>query len=811
MDRSTHRRNRRAAVRRFRRGGSAAAGRILSQIRRVAPVLVFLGAANGFAAAGAELSAKLEAVLERAVAEGKTPGAVLLVAERGKVLYRKAHGSRSLEPERWPMEVDTIFDCASLTKVLVTAPAVMMLVEEGRLRLIDRVTKHLPEFSGGKSPITVKQLLTHFSGLRPDVDLEPEWSGYETGIQKAYDEVPIVEPGSRFIYSDINYILLAEIVRKISGKPLDEFARERIFEPLGMTETRFRPAANLLPRIAPTERLPDGTLLHGTVHDMTTRYMGGVAGHAGLFSTADDLGRFAQMMLNGGRLGDARVLSPLTLAKMTSPQSPPAHPALRGLGWDIDSPYSSTRGDLLPSASYGHTGYTGTSMWIDPITQTYIILLTNRVHPVIKTSVVDLRSHVANVVAGTIEDGDADSLRIAYGASHRRRRAMAARYRAPRRAPVLTGLDVLLRDQFKPLEGRRVGLITNHTGIDRRRRRNVDLFAQAANVELKAVLTPEHGLDGARDQANIPDATDRATGVPVYSLYRQDTRRPTAKMLEGLDALVFDIQDIGARFYTYATTMAYAMEEAAKHDIAFYVLDRPNPITGRVVEGPVLDEENRSFIGYFPMPVRHGMTVGELAAMFNAERKIGADLRVVKMEGWRRDSWFDETGLPWVDPSPNIQTLDQALLYPGIALLESLPNYSVGRGTATPFLFFGADWLDAEALLARLRRANLPGVAFYSAYRTPRTSRFAGETIPGIQINVLDRDGLQSTRVGLEIASALYDLHRDRIDLDRTTKLIGDAETIEGLKAGRKAVSLWVDWQKQRAEFIALRAPYLLY
>ncbi len=763
------------------------------------------------AADAPELVARLDAVLERAVAAGKTPGAVLLVARQGKVLYRKAHGSRSLEPERRPMEIDTIFDCASLTKVLVTAPAVMMLVEEGRLRLIDRVTKHLPEFSGGQSAITVKQLLTHFSGLRPDVDLEPVWSGYETGIQKAYEEVPIVEPGSRFIYSDINYILLAEIVRKISGKPLDEFARERIFAPLGMSETSFRPAASLLPRIAPTERLPDGTLLHGTVHDPTTRYMGGVAGHAGVFSTADDLGRFAQMMLDGGRRDDVRLLSPLTLAKMTSPRSPPAHPALRGLGWDIDSPYSSTRGDLFPSNSYGHTGYTGTSMWIDPLTRTYIILLTNRVHPVVKASVVDLRGHVANVVAGTIEDGDADSLRVMYGASHRRRAALAARIRAPRRAQVLTGLDVLVRDEFKPLEGMRVGLITNHSGIDRHRRRNVDLFAEAPNVRLKAVFTPEHGLDGGRDQADIPDATDAGAGVPVYSLYRKNHRRPTSKMLEDLDALVFDIQDIGARFYTYATTMAYAMEEAAKHDIAFYVLDRPNPITGRVVEGPVLDEENRSFIGYFPMPARHGMTVGELAAMFNAERKIGADLRIIKMEGWRRNLWFDETRLPWVDPSPNIQTLDQALLYPGIALLESLPNYSVGRGTGTPFLFVGADWLDAEALLGRLRRANLPGVAFYSVRRTPRASRFAGETIPGIQISVLDRDGLQPTRVGLEIASALHELHGDQIDLDRAIKLIGDTETIEGLKAGRKAVSLWVDWRKQGAEFTASRARYLLY
>ena len=782
-----------------------------SQAVCAAASIILLVASISSVATAAGLPAKLDTILEKAVAEGKTPGAVLLVAQQGKILYRKAHGSKAIEPDRLPMKVGTIFDCASLTKVVATAPAVVMLIEEGRLRLTDRVTKHLPEFSGGESPITVKQLLTHFSGLRADVDLEPEWSGYGTGVQKAYEEVPIVPPGSRFIYSDINYILLAEIVRKISGKSIDVFAKERIFRPLSMPETSFRPTENLLSRIAPTERLPNGTLLHGVVHDPTTRFMGGVSGHAGLFSTVDDLGRFAQMVLNGGRLGAIRVLSPLSLSTMTSPQSPSAHPVLRGLGWDIDSPYSSTRGDLFPSSSFGHTGYTGTSIWIDPLTQTYIILLTNRVHPVVKTSVVELRSQIANIVAGSIDYGDAASIRLAYGTEHRRRAVTVTRIRTHRQARVLSGLDVLVRDEFKPLESKRVGLITNHTGIDHQRRRNVDLLAEAPNVELKVIFAPEHGLNGVSNQTDINDATDVATGLPIYSLYRKNLRRPSSKMLKDLDVLVFDIQDIGSRFYTYITTMAYAMEEAAQHDITFYVLDRPNPITGQVVEGPVLDDENRSFIGYFPMPVRHGMTVGELATMFNAERKIGADLRVIKMEGWKRNLWFDETGLPWVDPSPNIRTLEQALLYPGIALLESLPDYSVGRGTETPFLFVGANWLNVESLLVRLRQADLPGVGLYSVQRAPTGYRLAGPTIPGVQISVLDRDNLQPTRVGLEIASALYDLHRDRIDLNHTVSLIGDRDTIEGLKAGRRAVSLWVDWQKQRSAFIALRAPYLMY
>ncbi len=764
-------------------------------------------------------SDRLDAVLDEAIADGITPGAVLVVGRRTEILHRKAYGYRSLAPERETMTLDTIFDCASLTKVMATAPAIMQLVEQGKLRLNDRLTKHLPDFADGESDIRIVDLLTHFSGLRPDVDLEPEWSGYETGIAMAYRETPIAPLRSRFIYSDINYLLLAEVVRKMSGLPLDRYAAKYVFEPLGMSETQFRPPAALRPRIAPTERLPNGEILRGVVHDPTTRYMGGVAGHAGVFSTADDLSRFARMMLNSGqgsnarlgkgRAGDARVLSPLSVLKMTTPQSPPDHPAVRGLGWDLDSPYASPRGDLWPLGSFGHTGFTGTSMWIDPFTETYVVLMTNRVHPAVATSVVDLRSKVATIVAAALEDFDVAGLR---------ERAWAARLRQQRRAtgsprakPVLTGLEVVARDRFKPFQGKRVGLITNHTGIDRKRRRNIDLFAEAPGVELAAILSPEHGLAGRLDQARIADSADTATGTPVYSLYQGDRRRPTAEMLRGIDVLVFDIQDVGARFYTYVTTMAYAMEEAARHDIPFYVLDRPNPLTGVAVEGPMLDESYRSFIGYFPMPVRHGMTAGELARMFNQEGKIGVELTVIAMEGWARTDWFDETGLPWVDPSPNIRTLEQALLYPGIALLEGLPNYSVGRGTSTPFEFVGADWMDGEAIAAFLNGRNLTGVRFYPAERTPTASRFAGKPISGVQISVLDRDAVQPTLVGLELAAALLRFHSDRIDLDRTAKLIGNAETIQALGERRTATAVWALWERAKRRFLPVRRRYLLY
>ena len=751
----------------------------------------------------------LDAAMEEAVEGGVIPGAVLVVSHRGRVVHRKAYGFRSLRPEKEAMTVNTIFDCASLTKVVATAPSVMQLIERGELRLSDPLTKHLPDFASGESDIQILDLLTHYSGLRPDLDLKPEWSGYDTGVRKAYGEVPIAPRGSRFIYSDINYLLLAEVIHQISGMRLEEYASKHIFEPLGMTDTQFNPPESIKRRIAPTEQLPTGEMLRGVVHDTTTRYMGGVSGHAGIFSTADDLARFAQMMLNNGRLDRERVLSALGVVRMTTPQSPLGQAALRGLGWDLESPYASVRGDLFPKGSYGHTGFTGTSMWIDPETETFVILMTNRVHPKATTSVVSLRSHVASIVASGIEQ--VDTSRIRGAAFSRYARAAVPVDRTGRKASqVLTGLDVMVRDRFKPFIGKRVGLITNHTGIDRKGRRNIDLLSQAPGVTLAAIFSPEHGIDGRLEQETISDGSGPAS-IPIYSLYQPGRRRPSTAMLRNVDVLVFDIQDIGARFYTYITTMAYAMEEAAKRGIPFYVFDRPNPITGSVVEGPVLDDELRSFIGYFPMPIRHGMTAGELALLFNEERPIGVQLEVIKMEGWSRDQWFDETGLPWRNPSPNIRTLQQAVLYPGVAMLEGLKNYSVGRGTDTPFEFIGADWIDGTLLAAELNRKEMEGVRFYAVERTPRSSRFAGRSISGVRITVVDRDAFRSVWVGLEIARTLLQLYPDRIRLEETLTLIGDRDTQEALQ-GRKSPQLVRDlWDRDQQVFLGVRRHHLLY
>lgn len=764
-------------------------------------VAVPLAAQERFAA-----SQHLDAIIEEAIQADQIPGAVLWVGQPGRILHRKAYGWRALEPAREPMSLDTIFDAASLTKVVATTPAIMKLFEWGKLRLNDRVTQYLPEFQGGASQITVRQLLTHFSGLRPDLDLRPPWGGYRTGIYLALVDPPAAAPGERFIYSDVNFILLGEIVERLSGRGLDEFVRDQIWQPLGMTDTMFRPPAELRARIAPTE-IVEGRLLRGVVHDPTCRYMGGVAGHAGMFTTAADLARFAEMMLGEGERDGVRIFSPLTVRKFTTPQSPPDQPILRGLGWDIDSPYSGNRGELFPLGSYGHTGFTGTSLWIDPVSRTYVILLANSVHPYARPAITSLRGRVATAVAAAL---DIKVPGIAITSYNETLIGAGGRRVIARNAQVLTGLDVMVRERFAPLAGKRVGLITNHTGVDRQGRRNVDLMLEAG-IKVVALFSPEHGITGREDHNQIGHSKDAATGITIWSLYQGANRRPTKEMLRDVDVLVFDIQDIGARFYTYVTTMAYAMEEAARHKIPFVVLDRPNPITGTHVEGPLLDAELLSFVGYFPMPLRHGMTVAELARLFNGENKIGADLRVVPMEGWQRGDWFDSTGLVWVDPSPNMRSLNAALLYPGLAMLEASPNYSVGRGTDAPFEQIGADWIRGAELASWLNRRFIPGVRVYPTRFRPVSSRFAGQVVEGVRFVITDREAFNSSLLGLEVAAALLRLYPGKLDLQANMRLIGNRQVMEWLGAGEDPRAILARQQDALRAFLRLREGYLLY
>ncbi len=751
-------------------------------------------------------------IVEKAIRSGKIPGAVVLVGNQGKVVYRRAFGYRSIRPKRLPMRIDTIFDLGSLTKVIATTTAVMQLMEKGGLRIEDRVEEYWPQFSASsKEEITVCQLLTHYSGLRPSLEVSSKWAGYNAALNMITDEKPFSPPGTRFIYSDINFIILGELVRRISGQSLDAYCAKHIFKPLGMKDTHFNPPPSLRGRIAPTEYQhgKKGKILWGEVHDPVAYHMGGVAGHAGLFSTADDLATFAQTLLSGGSTKVARILSPLTVEKMTIPQTPPNKMVLRGLGWDIDSPFSSNRGELFPVGSYGHTGFTGTSIWIDPVTKTYIILLTNRVHPNGKGEVGSLRSQIATLVASALRPVSAEEILSTHRSLTGYYEIMKNyRIQGFRSGKVQTGIDVLKSQKFGALSGLRIGLITNHTGIDSEGCRTIDLLYKASGVKLVCIFAPEHGLSG-KMEGSIHSTTDPTTRLPVYSLYGE-VDRPAQKMLDGLDALVFDLQDAGVRFYTYITTLAYAMEAAAKKGIAFYVLDRPDPITGSAVQGPVLDKDLKSFVGYFPMPLRHGMTVAELASMFNAENQINAKLKVIQMRGYQRTDWYDETGLLWLNPSPNLRTLNQTILYPGVALVEGA-NVSVGRGTDTPFELLGAPWIIARELADYLNGRKIQGVRFMPVDFTPRTNRFENQLCHGLQILLVDRHTLESPALGVEIASALYRLYPNDFQIDKTLPLIGSREVLQAIKEGQDPTAIVQSWQASLETFNKIRKKYLLY
>jgi uncharacterized protein YbbC (DUF1343 family)/CubicO group peptidase (beta-lactamase class C family) len=729
---------------------------------------------------------------KRAIQTGKIPGAVILIGNQDRVVYRQAFGFRQLKPKKLPMTLDTVFDIASLTKVIATSTAVMQLVETGKLDLEDPVAKYWPEFGvNGKEQITVRDLLTHYSGLRPALDSKPKWSGHDAALRMIEEEKPIFPSGTSFIYSDINFIILGELVSRTSGEPLDVYCANHIFKPLGMKDTCFTPSSVLRPRIAPTQYQhgTKGKMLWGEVHDPIAYDMGGVAGHAGLFSTADDLAIFAQMILDGGSKGSIQILSPLMVEKMTTPQSPPENMPQRGLGWNIDS-------SLVSIGSFGHKGFTGTGIWIDPVSHTYVIILTNRVYPNGKGKVEPLRVKVLSLINESIGIAGRPLLNNSYEQAN-------SSYRK-----VETGIDVLESKKFGPLTGLRVGLITNHTGIDSRGRRTVDLLHKAPGVKLVAIFSPEHGFSGMAE-GKVSLTKEPLTGLPIFSLYG-DVIQPTQKMLVGLNALVFDIQDAGARFYTYISTMGYAMEACAKKGIPFYVLDRPNPINASLVQGPILDSHLRSFTGYFPLPVRHGMTVGELAKMFNDERKMHVKLHVIKMNGYERTHWYDETGLIWVSPSPNLRTLTEAILYPGVAMVES-SNVSVGRGTTTPFELLGAPWINGEELASYLNERNIEGIRFVPLDFTPNSSQFKNQLCHGVQILLLDRQTLDSPALGIEIISALHRLYPRDFQMDKTLGLIGSREVFQAVKDGQDPATVVQNWEGALEHFRRLRSKYLLY
>ena len=652
------------------------------------------------------------------------------------------------------------------------------------------MASYIPEFAAnGKAEITIQQLLTHQSGLIPDNAL----ADYQLGVEEAFRRIhalkPIAEPGTKFVYSDVNFIVLGAVIKTISGLDVDQFSQQYIFGPLKMQETGFCPPEQLRPRTAPTEQR-DGRWMQGEVHDPRAFLLDGVAGHAGLFSTADDLARYASMMLNSGHLDDVRILKPETVEKMTRAYS--VSSGLRGLGWDVRTGFSSNRGDMMSERAFGHGGFTGTGIWIDPENDLYVIFLSNRVHPDGKGSVNSLIGRIGTIAVASIMQPVETNLP------------------RPDATPVvLNGIDVLQRDNFTALQGCRVGLITNQTGTNRQGVSTVSLLHQAANLDLRALFSPEHGLQGQLDVANIADAKDGETGLTVYSLYG-DSRRPSPDSLDGLDTLVFDIQDIGCRFYTYPSTMGNAMLAAAESGLRFVVLDRVNPLGGNAVAGPVLDAGSQSFVGYHTVPVQHGMTLGEYALLIKNEMKIDVDLQVIPIEGWKRHQTFDECNLRWINPSPNMRSLTQALLYPGVGLLE-MTNVSVGRGTDTPFEVLGAPWIQELELTALLNQAGLPGVRFVPIRFTPASSRYAQTSCGGVNIVVTNRKQLQSVRVGIELMSALRQLYPEHWDTTHMNRLLANQRVSEAILAGETTDFVESLWLEKLSEFEKRRHTVLLY
>jgi len=751
---------------------------------------------------------EIDRTIETAIAEHKLPGGVFHL-ERGSATYDKVYGNRALVPAVEPMTAGTIFDAASLTKVVATTPSVWLLIERGKIELDAPVSRYIPEFRGGwRDEITIRHLLTHTSGLRPDLDLTPAWSGYETAIRMAIAEEPRQRPGYVFRYSDINFELLGEIVRRVSGVDLDTFAQREVFGPLKMIDTGFRRAADrsavgstAVPpparrqyddRIAPTEQTPEG-MLRGVVHDPTARRMGGVAGHAGMFTTVHDLTLYARMLLRGG----SPILKPETVSRMTMVQSPSNVAVRRAGGFDIDSSFSRPRGEIFPLGSFGHTGFTGGMMWIDPYSKTFFVFLSNRVHPDGKGDVLRLQVALGTLAAAAARVGRETPLPIRAGGQ------VHFTFGGP---DTNNGIDHLEAERYAPLHGMRIGLITNHTGIDRAWNPTIDSLRSAPGVTLVALFSPEHGIRGMVDD-KFGNSIDEASGLPVYSLYA-DTRKPKPEQLAGLDALVFDIQDVGARFYTYIATMGLAMEAAAAAHIKFIVLDRVNPIGGVRVEGPLLHGDE-AFIAWHSLPIRHGMTVGELARMFNDERHIGADLTVIPLQRWRRELWMDDAGLPWINTSPNMRSLTEATLYPGIGIIEAA--VSVGRGTETPFEIVGAPYVDGRTLARELTAMSLPGIRFEATEFTPTSSNFAKQKCGGVRLVITDRNALRPVTAGIAIALVLHRLYPNDFALDKVAPLLRDPATLDAIRADKPLAEIVGMWRADEAAFEARRAKYLLY
>lgn len=773
------------------------------------------------------LRSQLDSIMHSALVGGAAPGAALAVGRYGQIVHMRAYGRIDTASGAAAMTDSTRFDLASLTKVVATTTAAMILEESGLLDLDRPVSFYLPELNAPeKAGITVRRLLAHNSGFRSGA-LWRDARGLSAFLS-AINERPLAyTPGDSTIYSDWGLILTGAVVERITGKPLDDFLQQRVWGPLGMRETGFNPLAHapiasgadcitgvrmdhpLLPRIAATEidTVYRKRLVHGVVHDENACALGGVAGHAGLFSSVRDLSIFARMMLNGGEHAGVRILKPTTIARWTARQGPRSS---RALGWDTPAPGSSA-GRFFSPRSFGHTGFTGTSMWMDPERGLFVVLLTNRVNPTrANTRHEPLRHAIADAVQQSVRDAP-----------------VVEWTPAPEPAPrsVVPGADRLFGEFGHLIRGKRVALVSNHSGRLADGTHLADALHRHRDTRLVALFGMEYNIrsndySGPRDAATVIDS---ATGVPKHNLYGE-MHKPTPAMLDSVDVVVFDIQEVGARFYEHINILGFVMEAAAEAGIEVVVLDRPNPITGLKPDGFVTDEAHRYRFGsYARVPVVHALTMAELAQMYNGERYLrgGAQavLHIVPMLAWRRAMWYDETGLAWRKPSPNLLTLSSLLAYIGTCLFEAV-NVSEGRGTDHPFEYIGAPWLEHERTVALLNGLGLAGVRFEPIVFTPeqkpyhgRPPELSGERVRGVAVRVTDRNAIRPYRVGVAMLWAIHQLHADKLVwndqvLERLTATPRLKQMITG---GMAPQQIFDAWQEEVADFNARSARYRLY
>ncbi len=757
---------------------------------------------------------RIDALVEQGIADGDFPGGVVAVGRGNKIGFIRAYGDRQTEPTVEKCTIDTVYDLASVTKVTATAISTAILVERGLIDYEDKISKFFPEFAqNGKEDVTVRDCITHVSGLTPDNSIKDYIGFNRDEILANICKLGLRTPrGEAFAYSDVGFITMGYVIEKVTGMSEDEFVRQNIYLPLGMVDTGYNPNDEQKRRAAPAEkRTPeDKDWIKGEVHDPRAYEMKGIAGHAGNFSTAPDLAILASMLIGRGTYTPAsgaepvQIMKPETFDKMIAPVVVPR--GIRSRGWDKRSPYSGNRAVLMSPSAIGHSGFTGTSYWIDPDMDLFVIFLGNRLHPDGKGGYVGMCGKIGQIAL--------DSIREPIDSESAKAYVQKSTYRSPnavsefKPGATLAGVDVLARDGYELLKGKKVGLLTNQTGLLRDGKR-IPKAMQDAGVELVTLFSPEHGLYGALDQAEINDARDPETGLKVYSLYGE-IRRPTPQMLDDLDVFVFDIQDVGVRFYTYISAMCSAMQACADSGKSFVVLDRPNPINGVDVDGPMLDAGRESYVAFFPMPIQHGMTVGEIALAFAHYYKLNLDLTVVPCENWKRDQYFDETGLAWVNPSPNMRSLDEALLYPGFGIPE-FTNISVGRGTSSPFEVVGAPWIKADDLAQKLNAANLDGIAFVPIVYKPTASKYANERINGLRLVITDRDKLRSVRAGVAFMSRLAADYPDEWERGNANTLLLNDETLEAITAGKSIEEIAPLWNEGLERFKAFRANYLIY